>query len=74
MTVKVSPDYSGSLMLVTISPYMEGSAVYRLENLSKKVTLIIRQRYKYDAVATSCVALYSGRAMGVIIVVWQTSS
>lgn len=44
VTVKISPDPSGSFVLITLGPYSTGAAAYRLENFSRKEAINFRQR------------------------------
>lgn len=44
VTVRVSPDEKSSSLHITISPYIQGTAVYRLENLTNNLTVKFRQR------------------------------
>ena len=45
VTVRISPDETGSFILVTIGPYTKGTALYQIENMTNKLTVKFSQRF-----------------------------
>lgn len=45
VTVEVNSDHNGSSVAVTVSPYVDGTAPYRIENLCTLHSIKVRQRY-----------------------------